>query len=99
MIKISDRAWRINRSSEIDGYSIGQFMADFLLLSQSSLRGMVVGAPLDISNKAFPIGLDNSQAHFLAPFVAQKSQFGPFSENLPPGAVARCLGANRDPTG
>jgi len=80
MMKISDRAWRINRSSEIDGYSIGQFLADFLLLSQSSLRGMVVEAPLDISNKAFPIGLDNSQAHFLAPFVAQKSQFGPFSE-------------------
>jgi uncharacterized protein YjbI with pentapeptide repeats len=80
LIRISDYSSGVNFSPKVHGYSIGQFKADFLLLSQSSLRGMEITDTLDISSKAFPIGLDCCQARFLAPFMARRTQFGPFSD-------------------
>ena len=65
----------VNSSATVEGYAPGQFLADFLLLTQSSLRGMEVSDPLDLSGRGFPVGFEVA-GRFAAPLRAQGCQFG-----------------------
>ena len=65
-------------SEVVEGYAPGQFLADMLLLMQSSLRGAIVDVPLDICGKVFPVGLETA-GEFAAGFAARNARFGPFS--------------------
>lgn len=78
--RISENAWGLDWNATVEGYSLGQFKADFLLLAQSSLRDLEIKEPIGISKKMFPIGLDGVGTRFQAPLIATKAGFGPFSE-------------------
>lgn len=70
----------VNTDASINEYSTGQFKADFLLLSQSSLRGLEISESLDIFSKTFPIGLDLVSARFLNSLNAGSTKLGPYSD-------------------
>ena len=71
--------WSINRSEIIKGYSIGQFKADVLHLTQPSLRDLAIHEELDISGRDFAFGLDLANTTFPAPLIARNACFGPYS--------------------
>jgi len=70
----------VNLDTVVESYTVGQFKADFLLLAQTSLRGLSITEPLDISGKSFSVGLDMTSAVFHAPFSARNTAFGPLSD-------------------
>lgn len=80
MRQISAGAYAVNNDQTIEEYTAGQFMADVLLLAQSSLRALKICETLDISSHMFPAGLDMEGTRFEAPLDAKGAKFGPFSE-------------------
>lgn len=81
MQQFSDGSSLANTDSKTNEYTIGQFKADFLLLSQASLRALEIKEHIDISGRFFPIGLDLARANFLEPLNAKGTKFGPFSDH------------------
>lgn len=70
----------VNKHQEINGYSVGQFRADVILLTTSILRDIEICEGIDIHGKTFPVGLDLVNTKFSAPLDSRCARFGWYSE-------------------
>lgn len=79
LVNLDETGGATSNAAIVSTYTNGQFLADFLLLAQASLRGLVFTEPLDISERSFSVGLDMQSAIFKASLICKKAVFGPFS--------------------
>ncbi len=78
MIPTSDGGALVNNSEEVEGYTIGQFKADVLLLAQPGLYEVRLSETLDLSSLSFVIGPHIYVSEFEG-VIAHETRFGPLS--------------------